>query len=57
MFFLPMGMILGAQVTIGNLITNLVVVTLGNIVGGAIIIPFIYHNCYLKRDNKLKTTN
>jgi len=57
MFFLPMGMMLGAQVTIGHLITNLVVVTLGNIVGGAIIIPFIYHNCYLKRDNKVKTTN
>jgi formate/nitrite transporter len=56
MFFLPMGMILGAKVTMAQLITNLVVVTLGNIVGGAIIIPFVYHNCYLKSD-KVKATN
>ena len=49
MFFIPMGMMLGAKVTMGHLITNLVVVTLGNIVGGAIIVPFIYHNCYLKK--------
>ncbi|HSQ89726.1 formate/nitrite transporter family protein [Romboutsia sp.] len=48
MFFMPMGMMLGANVTVVHLITNLVVVTLGNIVGGAIIVPFIYHHCYLK---------
>lgn len=56
MFFLPMGIILGAKVTMAQLITNLVVVTLGNIVGGAIIIPFVYHNSYLKSD-KVKATN
>ena len=48
MFFMPMGMMLGANVTVVHLITNLVVVTLGNIVGGAIIVPFMYHHCYLK---------
>lgn len=52
MFFIPMGMALGASVTIGQLITNLIFVTLGNIVGGAIIIPFMYFNCYLKSNNK-----
>lgn len=56
MFFLPMGMMLGAQVTIGHLVANLVVVTLGNIVGGGIIIPFMYHSSYLK-SSKMKTTN
>jgi formate/nitrite transporter FocA (FNT family) len=47
---------LGAKVTMGSLITNLVVVTLGNIVGGAIVIPWLYHNSYLK-SNKIKSTN
>lgn len=56
MFFIPMGMMLGAKVTMGSLITNLVVVTLGNIVGGAIVIPWLYHNSYLK-SNKIKSTN
>ena len=56
MFFIPMGMMLGAKVTMAQLINNLVVVTLGNIVGGGIIVPFIYHRCYLKSD-KVKTTN
>lgn len=52
MFAIPMGMMLGAQVTIGGLITNLIFVTLGNIVGGGIIVPFIYHTVYLKKDKE-----
>ena len=48
MFFIPMGMVLGADVTIAQLIGNLVPVTLGNIVGGAIFIPFMYYMAYLK---------
>lgn len=54
MFFIPMGMFLGADLGITQLIMNLVPVTLGNIVGGAIIIPFLYRNCYLNK--KLKNT-
>ncbi|OXX83041.1 FdhC protein, partial [Paraclostridium benzoelyticum] len=42
MFFIPMGMVLGADVSILQLIFNLIAVTLGNIVGGAIIVPYIY---------------
>lgn len=49
MFFIPMGMVLGADVSISQLIFNLVAVTIGNIVGGAIIVPYIYYNCYLKK--------
>lgn len=56
MFFIPMGMLLGADVTLTGFIINLVVVTIGNIVGGAIIIPYMYHSCYLK-ENKEKETN
>ena len=38
-FFIPMGMILGANVTIGQLVMNLLFVTIGNIIGGAILVP------------------
>ncbi|MBO3444657.1 formate/nitrite transporter family protein [Clostridium sp. CCUG 7971] len=54
MFFIPMGMSLGADVGIAQLIMNLIPVTLGNIVGGAIIIPFMYRSCYLNK--KVKKT-
>ena len=43
-FFIPMGMLLGANVTIGQLITNLIVVTIGNMIGGAIL----FHICIIK---------
>ena len=48
MFFIPMGMILGANVTIGQLIINLLFVTIGNIIGGAIIVPCIYNKVFIK---------
>lgn len=48
MYFIPMGMILGAKVTMAQLIKNLVFVSIGNIIGGAIIIPFLYRWAYLK---------
>lgn len=50
MFFIPMGMILGAKVTFAALIKNLVFVTIGNIIGGSIIIPFLYQKAYLKEE-------
>lgn len=53
MFFIPMGMLLGAKVTMASLIKNLVFVTIGNIIGGAIIIPFLYQNSYLKEENQV----
>lgn len=48
MYFIPMGMILGAKVTMAQLIKNLVFVSIGNMIGGAIIIPFLYRGAYLK---------
>ena len=50
MFFIPMGMVLGADINICQLVFNLVTVTLGYIVGGAIFIPYIYYNCYVSKD-------
>ena len=50
MFFIPMGMVLGADINIYQLIFNLVTVTIGNIVGGAILIPCIYYNCYVSKE-------
>ena len=49
MFFIPMGMMLGANISILDLIINLIFVTLGNLLGGAFFVPFIYYNAYLKK--------
>ncbi|MBC6695430.1 formate/nitrite transporter family protein [Terrisporobacter mayombei] len=54
MFFIPMGMVLGANVTMTQCVTNIIVVTLGNIVGGALFIPFMYHHAYLADDKKIE---
>lgn len=50
MFFIPLGMFLGAEgVTWSTIIVNnLIPVTLGNIVGGAIFVACIYWYTYLK---------
>lgn len=49
MFFAPLGMYLGAQITWGQIwMNNLIPVTIGNIIGGAIIVPFAYYNVYVK---------
>ncbi|WP_286316774.1 formate/nitrite transporter family protein [Romboutsia ilealis] len=48
MFFIPMGILLCANVTIVQLITNLVTATIGNTIGGAILIPCIYNKIFIK---------
>ena len=55
MYFIPMGMFLGANVTIAQLASNLIFVTIGNLIGGALIIPVMYHNIYLKADKAAET--
>lgn len=50
MFYLPMGLFVGANITWAQIfINNILPVTLGNIIGGAAIIPFVYYFCYLKK--------
>ena len=53
MFFIPLGIFYGAQVTWGQFfITNLVPVTLGNIIGGAFFVGLIYWWVYGSRAEK-----
>lgn len=50
MFFIPNGMLLGADITIAGLFGNLIPVTVGNIIGAAIFVSFFYWFTY--RRNK-----
>jgi len=50
MFFVPLGMFYGAEVTWGRFIVgNLVPVTLGNIVGGGVFVGFVYWWLYARQ--------
>ena len=47
MWMIPMGMVLGAPVTFSDfMLRNLLPVTLGNIVGGALCMATAYSLCY-----------
>lgn len=49
MFFLPLGMLLGSSgVSFGGMVANLVPVTLGNIVGGGVLVGGVYWAIYLR---------
>ncbi len=49
MFFIPTGMFAGANVSLGQfLFSNLLPVTIGNIVGGLVFVAVIYHYLYMK---------
>ncbi|HHX73794.1 MAG TPA: formate/nitrite transporter family protein [Firmicutes bacterium] len=56
MFFLPLAMFLGADITWSQIwAANLIPVTIGNILGGAVFIPFIYHYVYAMKQAEIKT--
>lgn len=46
MFFIPCGMLAGAQVGIAQLALNLLFSTLGNIVGGALMVGHLFYKLY-----------
>lgn len=49
MFFLPMAAILNPTISILNiLLNNFLPVTIGNFIGGAILVPLVYHRVYHK---------
>lgn len=49
MTYIPLGMFLGAEVSIGQfLLGNLLPVTIGNLIGGALIVPACYYSAYGK---------
>lgn len=46
MYFIALGMLLGAHISAFDLFRNLVPVTLGNLVGGAVMVGLVYHTIY-----------
>ncbi|MDF2700288.1 MAG: FdhC protein [Haloplasmataceae bacterium] len=49
MFLIPMAKVLGGEITVFQILfNNLLPVTIGNIIGGSIIIPLAYHYLFLK---------
>lgn len=53
MFTVQMGMILGANLSIGKYISHVLIpVTLGNVIGGAFFVGLIYWYLYLARSSK-----
>jgi formate/nitrite transporter FocA (FNT family) len=54
MFFIPMGIALGAKVSVTSFLTaNLLPVTLGNIFSGVVCIATVYAHCFGKAGAKL----
>jgi|SRR6056297_159773 len=50
MFFIPLGIFSGADISIYQAIfNNILPVTIGNFIGGGIIIPYLYYFVYLKK--------
>lgn len=55
MFFISLGKFLGGNFTWGQMwINNLIPVTLGNILGGAIIVPVVYYLVYVSSSKETK---
>lgn len=48
MFFIPCGMLAGADVSIIQLCANLALSTAGNIIGGALMVGHLFHRLYSK---------
>ena len=52
MFFIPLGIFLGGKITWTQaIVNNLIPVTIGNIIGGAIFVAMIYYFVYIKNGN------
>lgn len=50
MFYIPMGIMSGADITIGEMVwNNLIPATLGNIVGGSIFVGLLYSYLYMEK--------
>ena len=50
MYLIPVGMLAGAEgISVWDMIVNLVPVTLGNIVGGAVLVASVYWMVYLRK--------
>lgn len=48
MYFLPVGQLAGAEIGLSGMAANLVPVTLGNILGGAVLVALVYWLVYIR---------
>lgn len=48
MFFLPMGMLFNSSVTAALILKNIIAATIGNFIGGGIMVPALYYISYYK---------
>jgi formate transporter len=48
MYFMPLGMLLGAPIGAVDMIRNLVPVIAGNLVGGSVFVALVYYVIYLR---------
>jgi len=49
MYLIPVGILAGADVSISQFVANLVPVTLGNIVGGSVLVALVYWLIYVRQ--------
>lgn len=54
MFFIPAGMMVGAHISIGQLIVELIGAFIGNTIGGALFVAFAYWFTYLRKPAKVE---
>jgi len=47
-YLLPLGWLLGAELTAAGVLGNLLLVTLGNILGGTVLVALVYWVCYVR---------
>ncbi|MBA4343384.1 MAG: formate transporter FocA [Methylibium sp.] len=52
MYFFPLAMLLGAPLSIGDMLANLAPVIAGNIVGGSVLVALVYWLIYLRPAGK-----
>lgn len=46
MFYLPLGAVLDSSITMSKILLNFIPATLGNFIGGGLVIPLIYNKVY-----------
>lgn len=56
MFFIPAGMMVGAPISVGQLIVELLGAFIGNTIGGALFVAFAYWFTYLRKSVKKAAT-
>ena len=48
MYFIPMGMVLSEEVTLLGFVQNLIPVTIGNVIGGGLVVGLGYWNAFIR---------